>query len=96
MEYEINEEYHYFLSDIRSHDFRLGKYMDISHYEDQYGNDMIEKAMENLAEKIRKYLHENKPGKFIVSTGYCIFVMTPERAREAQIFETTIKECLVR
>lgn len=46
--------------------------------------------------KIKEYLHINIPNKYMVSVGYCVFVMTPERARKSNVSEQRIKALLVR
>lgn len=93
---EIEEEYNQFLEDIKDPRFIFGRYMDVCNYEDEYSHNEIGEAMGILAEKIRGYLHENRPTKFIVGTNYCVHVMTPERARQANISERTIDLRLVR
>jgi hypothetical protein len=96
MQSVINEEYNMFLEDINNPAFIFGRYMNETEYEDEYGNNDIKTAIEELAEKIRLYLHENIPNKFIVSTGWCVHVMTPDRARQSRISERTIEEYLVK
>lgn len=96
MEREINEEYDMFLEDIKDSAFIFGRYMDESDYEDEYGNDYIDAAIDEVADKIRLYLHENIPNKFMVSTGWCVHVMTPDRARQSRISEKTIEDNLVK
>lgn len=91
MDYEINEEYKTFLEEIESEDFELGCYLDESDYEDEYSHNDIDEAMEILADKVKEFLHEKHPNKFVVSTGWCIHVMTPDRARQSRISERTIK-----
>jgi len=95
MDYEINIEYKTFLEEIGD-DFEIGRYLDESDYEDEYSHNDIDDAMGVLADKIRKYLHENHPNKFIVTTGWCIHVMTPERARQSRVSERTIELRLIK
>jgi hypothetical protein len=96
MDYEINEEYKTFLEEIESRDFEIGRYLDESNYEDEYSHNDIDKSMGILADKIREYLHEKHPNKFVVTTGWCIHVMTPERARQSRVSERTISLWLVK
>lgn len=96
MQNEIEYEYNEFLSDINDSGFVFGRYMDEDEYEDEYSHNAIDEATEILEEKIRTYLHENRPGEFVVTSGWCIFVMTPNRARESDVLEKTIDNFLVR
>lgn len=96
MKLEIEEEYNQFLEDIKESGFIFGTYMDESEYEDEYSHNAIDEAMEILQEKIRAYLHENRPGEFVVSSGWCVHVMTPDRARQSRISERTIELYLAR
>lgn len=96
MQNEIEYEYNQFLKDMKDDGFEFGRYMDEDEYEDEYSHNAIDEAMEILEEKIRCYLHENRPGKFVVTSGFCIFVMTPERARQSNVLGKTIENFLVR
>lgn len=96
MEYEIEEEFNSFKNDVNDSAFIFGSYLDESDYEDEYSHNVIDEATEILVGKIRKYLHEKQPNKFVVSTGWCIHVMTPDRARQSRISERTIEEYLVK
>ena len=48
--------------------------------------------MNVLASRIRQWLHENKPGKYIVSVSldYCIFVMTVKEAQMRNVSTCTL------
>lgn len=96
MQLEIEDEYNEFLEDMKDVGFVFGHYMDEDEYEDEYSHNTIGEAMKILQDKIREYLHENRPGEFVVTSGWCIFVMTPERARESNISERTIELYTVR
>lgn len=96
MQLEIEYEYNQFLKDMNDSGFAFGRYMDEDEYEDEYSHNAIDEAMEILQEKIKTYLHENRPGEFVVTSGWCVFVMTPDRARESNISERTIELYMVR
>ena len=96
MQNEIEYEYNEFLRDIKDSGFIFGAYMDETEYEDEHSHNVIDEAMSVLQEKIRTYLHENRPGEFVVSSGWCVHVMTPERARQSRVSERTIENFLVR
>ena len=96
MQLEIEEEYERFLGDIKDREYIFGAYMDELDYEDEYSHNAINEAMGILQSKIREYLHENRPNEFVVSPGWCIHVMTPDRARQSNVSERTIELRLVR
>ncbi len=96
MYFEIEEEYKQFLKNIKDSGYIFGAYMDETEYEDEYSHNAIDEAMGVLQEKIRAYLHENRPGEFVVSSGWCVHVMTPERARQSRVSERTIENFLVK
>lgn len=91
----IEYEFETFKEEIADKSFIFGKYLDESDYEDEYCHNDIDEAKELLVEKIREYLRQTRPSEFIVSDGYCVFVMTPQRARESRISESTIENSLV-
>lgn len=91
----VNEEFDMFLQDVKEASFVFGSYLDETDYEDEYCHNDIHEAMHILEEKIKDYLHNNYPNKFIVSSGWCVHVMTPDRARQSRITESTIERCLV-
>lgn len=90
--YEIVEnEYNRFLQDIADGSMIFGKYIDESEYEDEYSHNDIDEAQDTFIEKVEEYLHENYPGKYVVSGGWCVVVMTPDRARESHVPERNIE-----
>lgn len=96
MQLEIEEEFKQFLEDVKDSGYIFGCYMDETEYEDEYSHNAIDEAMEILQEKIRAYLHENRPGEFVASSGWCVHVMTPDRARQSRVSEKTIENFIVR
>lgn len=96
MKLEIEEEYQQFLEDIKDSGYIFGVYMDEAEYEDDYSHNIIDEAMEILQEKNRAYLHENRPGEFVVSSGWCVHVMTPQRAKQSNVMESMIQNFIVR
>lgn len=91
--YEIVEqEYQKFLYDIGDNgELKFGRYVDESDYEDEYSHDEIEVAKGAFNEKVKVFLHENYPGKYVVSISYCVFVMTKDSARGRKFSEKTIR-----
>lgn len=96
MYFEIEEEYKQFLEDIKDSGFIFGAYMDETEYEDEYSHNAIDEAMGILQKKIRKYLHENRPGEFVVISDWCVHVLAKERAEQLNVSERTIELRLVR
>lgn len=64
----------------------------VDNYENEYSHNEIAEAMNTLVSHMKKWLHENKPGKYIVSVlpGYCIFVMTVKEAQMRNVSTYTL------
>lgn len=92
----IEEEFQMFLDDIKDNGFIFGRYLDEDYYEDEYCHNDINEAQYKLQEKIEEYLKVNRPNEFVVTGGWCVFVMTPDRARKSHMHEQTIERCLVK
>lgn len=94
--YEIvEEEYNQFLQDIADDKLVFERYIDDGNYEDEYSHNEIDEAKGLFVEKVKKHLHKNYPGKYIVLSSYCVFVMTPKEARRRLISEEKIKRFLI-
>lgn len=91
MEEIINEEYEIFLEDM-DRGITFDRFLITDNYEDEYSHNEIAEAMNTLASRIRQWLHENKPGKYIVSVSpdYCIFVMTVKEAQMRNVSTCTL------
>lgn len=91
MEDIINEEYEIFLEDM-DRGITFNRFLMVDDYEDNYSHNEIAEAMNTLASRIRQWLHENKPGKYIVSVSpdYCIFVMTVKEAQMRNVSTYTL------
>ena len=90
----VEEEFKQFLLDLQEAEGAMGfgrYYIDESDYEDEYSHDDIDTAQNLFIEKVREYLHENYPGKYVVTSCFCVFIMTPERARESHLSEKIIE-----
>lgn len=89
----VEEEFKQFLMDLQEAEGAMvfGRYIDESDYEDEYSHDDIDAAQNLFIEKVREYLHKNYPGKYVVTSCFCVFIMTPERARESYLSEKTIE-----
>lgn len=62
------------------------EYFDAAAYEDEYSGNMIEEYQVIFKQKISEYLHNTYPGKFVVTGGPCVFVLTKEEAMKRDIF----------
>lgn len=91
MEDIINEEYGIFIEDMDK-GITFDRFLITDNYEDEYSHNEIAEAMNILASRIRQWLHENKPGKYIasVSPDYCIFVMTVKEAQMRNVSTYTL------
>lgn len=95
MQLEIEEEYQQFLEDINDSRFIFGAYMDEAEYEDEYSHKSIGRAMEVLENKITEYLHENRPGGFIVYSDWSIHVVKKDKAEEMELRKSLIDSSIV-
>lgn len=91
MEEIINEEYGIFIEDMDK-GITFDRFLITDNYEDEYSHNEIAEAMNTLASRMRQWLHENKPGKYIVSVSpdYCIFVMTVKEAQMRNVSTYTL------
>lgn len=92
---EIEYEYNQFLSDMKNPAFLSGTYMDEDEYEDEYSKNSIYESIEILEEKIQEYLHENRPGEFVLVSGWNIRIVKIEEARKMKWSEKKIESLLV-
>lgn len=92
----VEYEYEQFLNDISDGSMTFGIYINESNYEDEYSYDDIEEAQGLFIKKVKNYLHNNCPNEYVVSSCWCVFVMTPERARQSNISEKIIELCTVK
>lgn len=95
MRNEIELEYNNFLTDMKNPAFLSGTYIEEDEYEDKYSHNSIDEAIEILEEKIREYLHENRPGEFVLISGWNIRIVKIEEARKLWS-EKRIEDFLVR
>jgi len=81
---EMEEEFQQFLIDMEEAENAMvfAQYMDEDDYEDDYGNNEIYECQEKFKKKVRDWLRENKPGRYIVTGGYNVSVMTLDEARK--------------
>jgi len=93
---EMEEEFQQFLIDMKEAENAMvfAQYMDESDYEDDYGNNEIYEYQEKFKEKVRDWLRENKPGRYIVAGGYNVSLMTLDEARKRLISEDRIEEMI--
>lgn len=81
---EIYYEFEQFKYDINE-GLVFGRYFDEFDYEDEYSHNEIHEAQAILIQRIKEYLHNNMPNKYVVNSTYCIFVMTVEEAKRKKI-----------
>ena len=91
MEEIINKEYEIFLEDM-NRGIIFNRFLMVDNYEDEYSHNEIAEAMNILASRIKKWLHENKSEEYIVSVSpdYCIFVMTVKEAQMRNVSTYTL------
>ena len=72
----------------------FGRWFDEDEYEDEYSHNEIDEYQEKFIERVKEYLHEKAPNKYVVTSGWCVFVMTVEEAKKRNMLH--IEECTVR
>ena len=81
LEYEFSE----FKRDIDDGSLVFGRYFDEDDYEDEYSHNEIDEFQEKFIEKVEGYLHEKDPNKYVVTSGWCVFIMTIDEAKKRNI-----------
>lgn len=81
MFHELEYEYSIFLEDMERNE-SFSRYIDETDYEDEYSHNEIDECQDKFIEKVREWLHKNKPNQYIVSSGWCVFIMTIEEAEK--------------
>lgn len=90
---ELEYEYEIFLEDMKRGEV-FCRYVDESDYEDEYSHNAIYECQSDFIEKSKKWLHENKPNQYVITSGWCVFVMTVEEAQKRKMFR--IEDYIVR
>lgn len=93
MKEELEYEFNCFLQDME-HGVTFGRYFDEDSYEYDYSHNQIDEYQEQFRRKVIEWLRKNEPGKYLVTPGYCIFVMTEEEARKRKLWD--IEDSLIR
>ncbi len=83
LEYEFSE----FKQSIDDGSLVFGRYFDEDEYEDEYSHNQIGEFQEKFIDKVKEYLHENAPNKYVVTSGWCVFVMTIDEAKKRRILK---------
>ena len=78
LEYEFSE----FKQSIDDGSLVFGKYFDEDEYEDEYSHNQIGEFQSKFINKVREYLHEKVPNKYVVINGWCVFVMSMDEAKK--------------
>ena len=83
---EIQEEFGDFISTFNESTV-FCRVFETEEYEEDYSHKEIREAQNIFMEKVKKHLHENYPGKYIVMYGSmgCVFVMTIGEAKKKKI-----------
>lgn len=90
LEYEFSE----FKQSIDDGSLVFGRYFDEDEYEDEYSHNQIGEFQGKFIDKVKEYLHENAPNKYVVTSGWCVFVMTIDEAKKRRIMK--IEDCTVK
>ena len=72
----------------------FGRWFDEDEYEDEYSHNEIDEYQGRFIERVKEYLHEKAPNKYVVTSGWCVFVMTVEEAQKRKMLR--IEDYIVR
>lgn len=86
----LQDEFSLFKHDIDEGALVFGRYFSEDDYIDEYSRNEISKFQGMLLNKIKAYLHQNVPGKYIVIPDWCIFVMTIDEAKRRNISKLSL------
>lgn len=87
---ELENEYEDFLEDMEYNE-TFCRYIDEINYEDEYSHNDIDECQEKFIEKVKEWLHKNKPGQYIVTSGWCVFVLTIDEAKKRNMTDWECK-----
>ena len=90
LEYEFSE----FKKDIDEGSLSFGRYFNEDDYEDEYSHDKIGEFQAKFIDKVEEYLHEKAPGRYVVTSDWCVFVMSVEEAKKRKM--RRIEDCIVK
>ncbi len=82
---ELEYEFSQFKNDFGNGSLVFGRYFDEDDYEDEYSHNEIDEYQAKFIEKVREFLHENAPNKYVVTSGWCVFIMDIEEAKKRKM-----------
>ena len=84
---ELEYEFAEFKRDIDEGCLTFGRYFDEDDYEDEYSHNEIDEFQVKFIDKVKEYLHEKAPGEYVVTGGWCVFVMRIEEAKKRKMMK---------
>ncbi len=82
MHEELEYEFADFKHDLDEGGLVFGRYFEEDMYEAEYSHNQIDEFTSKFIERVKEYLHEKAPNKYVVTSGWCVFVMTVEEAQK--------------
>ena len=76
LEYEFN----LFKKDV-DNGVTFCRYFDEDDYEDEYSHNEIHEFQSRFIDMAKEYLHKETPNRYIITSGWCVFVMSIEEAK---------------
>ena len=76
LEYEFN----LFKKDVDNGE-TFCRYFDEDDYEDEYSHNEIHEFQSRFIDMAKEYLHKEAPNRYIITSGWCVFVMSIEEAK---------------
>lgn len=84
MQQVIEYEFSNFLSDMARQE-TFCRYLDECEYEDEYSHNQIHECQSVFIDRVEEWLHTNKPSQYIITSGWCVFIMTVYEAKKRNI-----------
>lgn len=85
MQEVLKEEFSEFKKEIDDGTLAFSRYLDEDEYEDDYSHNQIGECQDEFIRMAREYLKEKAPGRYVITSGWCVFVMTVEEARKRNL-----------
>lgn len=91
---ELEYEFLEFKQSIDDGSLVFGKYLDEDEYEDEYPHNKIGEFQAKFIDMAKEYLHEKAPNKYVIISGWCVFVLSIEEAKKRNMWR--IDDCIIK
>lgn len=81
---ELEYEFNLFKKDV-DNGIAFCEYFDEDEYEYDYSHNEIHEFQAKFIDMAKEYLHEKAPNKYVITSGWCVFVMTVDEAKKRKM-----------